>query len=370
MRIASYNVENLFDRPRIMNLDSWADGRKVLEDFAALSNLLEAPVYAPADKAEIVRLMIALGLEKADESRYVTLRRNRGALVRRPKAGGLEVSASGRGDWIGWLELRTEPVNAVAIDNTARAIRDIDADILAVVECEDRIALKAFTDDVAPRVGGRPYPNVMVIDGNDARGIDVGLMTKAGYRIRTMRSHIHDDDGAGPVFSRDCPEYEIVTPSGEIVWMLINHFKSKGFGGKAASDAKRRRQAAAVAEIYRRLCESGQSNVAVVGDLNDTPESGPLRPLFAETDLADVSALPGFDPGEFREAGTYGLGNDENKIDYVLLSPALQARVTKSGVFRKAAWPGSRPPRWTVYPELDRPERAGSDHHALWVDIA
>ncbi|OYW68378.1 MAG: hypothetical protein B7Z40_03275, partial [Bosea sp. 12-68-7] len=33
MRLAVYNVENLFDRAKAMNLDSWAEGRPVLERF-------------------------------------------------------------------------------------------------------------------------------------------------------------------------------------------------------------------------------------------------------------------------------------------------------------------------------------------------
>jgi hypothetical protein len=52
-----------------------------------------------------------------------------------------------------------------------------------VVEAEGRMALKQFSDQVLAEVGGRPYERVMVIDGNDDRGIDVALMTRAGYEI-------------------------------------------------------------------------------------------------------------------------------------------------------------------------------------------
>jgi hypothetical protein len=36
MRLAVYNVENLFDRPRAMNLGSWREGKAILQDFADL----------------------------------------------------------------------------------------------------------------------------------------------------------------------------------------------------------------------------------------------------------------------------------------------------------------------------------------------
>lgn len=77
---------------------------------------------------------------------------------------------------------------------------------------------------------------------------------------------------------------------------------------------------------------------------------------------------PTFDTGEFAGKGTFGLGNDNNKIDYLLLSPALFARVTSCGLFRKGAWPGKSPRRWTVYEELKEEAHVASDHHAVsWV---
>ena len=75
--------------------------------------------------------------------------------------------------------------------NTGRVIRDVDVHILAVIEAEDRVALKTFDRFVLDRVNDElpqgqrkePYRSVMLIDGNDDRGIDVGLMTKGGYDI-------------------------------------------------------------------------------------------------------------------------------------------------------------------------------------------
>jgi endonuclease/exonuclease/phosphatase family metal-dependent hydrolase len=366
MRIAAFNVENLFERARIMNLDDWDDGRPVLERVTALSDVLEKPTYTAADKTRILTLLTELGLRDSDTSAYVILRRNRGALITRRQTGP-EITATGRGDWVGWVELRKGPVNEVAMMNTGRVIRDVGADILGVIEAEDRTSLQRFSDEVITMVGGAAYPRIMLIDGNDPRGIDVGLMVKDGYSIGDMRSHVHEG-GANPVFSRDCPEFAVTTPDGEVIWVLVNHFKSKGFGKAADNDRRRKAQATAVAGYYARLRNDGFDNVVVLGDLNDTPGSEPLQPLLT-TDLRDVSDHPTFDTGVFKGRGTYGLGNDSNKIDYILLSPALYARITAAGIFRKGAWPGSRPKRWDVYPELQREVQAASDHHAIWVDV-
>lgn len=74
------------------------------------------------------------------------------------------------------------------------------------MEAEDRISLEKFSEQVLSSVGYTPYPHVMLIDGNDDRGIDVGIMMKSGYTIESMRSHVDDFDDEGRVFSRDCPE--------------------------------------------------------------------------------------------------------------------------------------------------------------------
>lgn len=370
MRIATFNVENLFDRAKIMNLSDWDAGKPVLDHYAELNSIFEKTVYSSADKKRIEQLLIDLGLTKSDATKYVILRRNRGKLLTRKRNGDIEVTANGRGDWIGWLELKEGPVNETAVQNTGRVIRDVDADILAVIEAEDRVALKEFSEYVLGYVNGTPYANVMLIDGNDRRGIDVGLLTREGFDVGLMRSHVHERSGDSSVFSRDCPEFQVTTQSGEAIWLLINHFKSKGYGSTQANNARRKLQAQFVAGYYDRLKSEGHDNIVVLGDLNDKPGSGPLKPLLEDTDLKDVSDHPTFDTGEFEGKGTYGLGNDNQKIDYLLLSPALYARISACGVFRKGAWPGLRPRRWTIYPEIKKEIHVASDHHALWVDIA
>ena len=385
MRIAAFNVENLFDRAKAFNQPP-ADAQRIIGAVAELNALFEEENYTATRKNRMLELAEVLELNRFNEGPFALIRQIRGAVFRRPQAGGIEVVADGRDDWIGWAELKTAPVDEIAVLNTGRVLRDVNADILAVIEAEDRVALKKFTEFVFAQVSEelpvalrpKPYANIMLIDGNDDRGIDVGLMTKSGFEIGLMRSHIQDLTAAGgTIYSRDCPEYAVTTPDGETIWILPNHFKSKFGGNNAASIAKREAQATRTKEIYESLRNSGEDNVVVLGDLNDTPDSDPLQPLLAQTDLQDVSAHTLFEVGEFNVSannsnlgiGTFGLGNDNLKIDYVLLSPALFDRVTAAGLFRKGAWPGSMPKRWAVYESLTKPVHVASDHHAVWVDI-
>lgn len=368
MRIASFNVESLFERPVAMNQKTWADGRQVLEWFAQLNGLLNKVVYTETDKADILDLLKKLELGKDDGGkRWAVLRQNRGKLLARPAGKPARVVANGRADWIGWVELKKEPIREVAIQNTARVLKDLASDVQAVVEAESRVALKAFSDVLLPNVGGTPFDHVMLIDGNDDRGIDVGLMTRAGYEIVRVRSHVDDTDAHGLVFSRDCPEYTISTPGGTRIVLLVNHLKSKGFGSTAGNNAKRLRQASRVAEIYTHLRQDGETNIVVLGDFNDSPDSAQLQPLLGGTDLKDISQHPAFTSDG--RPGTFGNGTKNNKFDYLLLSPNLFGKVQGGGIFRKGVWGGKNGTLWEHYPEMKKQVDQASDHAAIYADI-
>ena len=215
----------------------------------------------------------------------------------------------------------------------------------------------------------------MVIDGNDDRGIDVGILSKAAYPLRGIRSHVDDLAPTGRrIFSRACPEYTFAFPEGSALaglslTVLVNHFKSKGYGRPADNNALRQLQAERIAEIYRQLRSDGVEfvAVAVAGDLNDTPDSEPLAPLLADTDLRDGVEVAGFDDGG--RPGTYANGTAGNKIDYVLLSPALFNRATSGAIFRKGVWGGKHGTLFEHFPTMTSPVHAAPDHAAIYVDI-
>ncbi len=365
MRIASFNVENLFQRAKALDPEDWEAGRPALEQYARVNALLEEPVYTEQIKQEVATLLIALGLsEKDDGGEYAILRQNHDHLVRRTD-GQLEIVASGRADWIGWVELKTEPINEPAARHIAMVLRDVGADAQTVVEAESRLALSEFSESWMPAVGGKPFAHAMLIKGRDTRSIDVGLLTREGYDITDMRSHVDDADEHGPIFSRDALECTIATPTGGQLVMILNHFKSRG---GPATDRKRARQAAQVARIYRRLHEEGVDHVAVLGDLNDAPTSPSLQPLLAETDLRDISTHPAFTSDG--RIGTWKNGTANDKLDYVLLSPALFEKATGGSVIRKGVWGGKNGTLFEHYETMHGPDDAASDHAAVYADIA
>ncbi|MBI5851056.1 MAG: endonuclease/exonuclease/phosphatase family protein [Planctomycetes bacterium] len=369
MKIASYNVENLFDRAIALDDSNWAVGKPALSAHRELNELFNKPSYTAANKARMLALFDTHGMLKRDEGPLLLLRKIRGQLIKRPNSGDPSIVASGRDDWTGWVELKTEPVKSTAIENTARVIHAVAPDVLGVVEAEDRTTLRLFNSQVMPQVGGTPFGHVMLIDGNDDRGIDVGIMTGDGYPIRSIRSHVHDTDDDGVIFSRDCAEYEIGLPSGDSLWILVNHMKSKGYGSQASNDTKRLRQAQRVRELVDAHFAAGHTNLAVLGDFNDTPDRPTLAPLLgAASPLHDVSTLAGFDDGG--RPGTHGNCTASGRFDYILLSNALFEAAGAAGYERRGMWGGTNGTLWPHFPEVGEEADRASDHAAVWVEIA
>ncbi|WP_327387964.1 endonuclease/exonuclease/phosphatase family protein [Streptomyces sp. NBC_01207] len=179
----------------------------------------------------------------------------------------------------GWIVDQTHFVELGQDDKaiTGAAVREIDADVLALQEVENVDTLKHFR---ARALGGREkYPYVAGVDGNDMRLIDVAVLSK--FPITHIRSHQHLLDPATPttgLFSRDCLEVDVQVGTGlskRTVTIYVNHFKSM-IGGRNQTRAKRERQSAKVMEIVTERfgqASPGDSPFVILGDLNDYMET-------------------------------------------------------------------------------------------------
>jgi len=367
IRISTFNVENMFKRPSIMNLPTWDEGKAILEDYQKLSDLIQKQNYTPKIKTEMLKIMKRQKMIHPTKKTNLILNKVKGKFLSKPPGKSPYISADGRNDWIGWVALKTEAIREKAIENTARVIKEVNASIVGLVEVEDRILLGEFNDKIISNVGGMPYNHYMLIDGNDSRGIDVGLLSD--YEIESMVSHVDDEDSTGQIFSRDCPEYRIKISSTKTLLVMINHFKSKGYGSQASSNKKRKRQAQRVAEIYKKRISEGFEYIAIMGDFNDTPDNDPLSPLLGTSSkLVDIMELPQFyDP--VGRPGTYASGTKSGKIDYILLSPKLVPLVENAGIERRGIWAGVNGDIFPHFDEIKHPRDAASDHASLWVDL-
>lgn len=362
IRIATFNMENLFTRPSVMNLDTWTDGREILADVSKLNSLLAKEDYSDADKAKIAEILEKYDFHKTGvRRRPFAVNQTHGKLfVAKKQPQRVDVVARGRKDWTGWIELARDEIRWEATENTARVVDAIRSDIIVAVEVEDRLTLQRFSDQVLGELFQVEFPYNMLVDGNDERGIDIGLYSR--FPIRSVRSHITDSDDQGRVFSRDCPEFEVELPGGQTLWVLGNHFKSKGYGSPAVTSARRVRQAERVKELYTAALERSEL-VIVAGDLNDTPDSPAIQSLVDGTGMQDVMTHPAYQG----KPGTYASGNSANqKIDYLFLSPALWGSVQTVDVERRGIY---APNAGNPFPSVTSKATQASDHGALWVEL-
>jgi endonuclease/exonuclease/phosphatase family metal-dependent hydrolase len=258
-------------------------------------------------------------------------------------------------------------VNALATRHTAEVIADLAPDLLAVIEVEDRPTPKSHSTVMLPSSAPPPMPtrwlSTATTTAASTSGSSFGTITSSSRCARTSTTPTPRARSS----ARDCPEYTVKRADGKRLIVLVNHLKSKGYGRQRDNDARRRRQAVRVAAIYKALGSAGEERIAVVGDLNDTPDSAALAPLLARTELQDITASPKFTSDG--RPGTYGNGTKANKIDFILLSPALFETVTDGGIYRNGVWGGKNGALWPHYPDITAPAEAASGHAAICAGI-
>jgi endonuclease/exonuclease/phosphatase family metal-dependent hydrolase len=359
IRIATFNVENLFTRPKAMNLANQDAGTDKLKLIAELQDEMDEEVY---DKARIVELANAA-------HGYFSINKTRGQnpLSYSRERNTHKVNVNGRKDWDGFIELTRDGFSFETIQNTGKFARALKADVLGLCEVEDRWALRRFRDDQLKQM---KYTYDLLVDGNDPRRIDVAVLSTLPIgKIRTNAHWKVNPRDRFPLFSRDCLEVELKLRDGTSLWILQNHLKSK-LGSPETSDKRRKAQASRVKKILEERFDLDRDYVVVCGDLNDTPDSDPLSPLLGMAKMKDVLDIVEW-PAEDRWTYYYAKEKKATQIDYVLLSKALWQKVEKGGIDQRGVADVAEVSEGRVEPleGVTSWRNAASDHGAVWVDL-
>jgi len=373
MKIATFNIQNLFHRDRSL-LD------KPFDDCSAewtieIDQLMAKIKRTDKDNLRLRELSCMLGIDNSLQLPYAVVKRKSGFLFLKGMNYSKELKAGELTDWNGWIALQNIPIEPLAIENKARIIADINPDILILQEIEDRASLEEFNTILLPKFHCTPFKDSFVVQGNDKRGREIGILTRKGFEIRSVRSHIFDQDISGRnIFNKDLLEYDIRTKEGNAIVILAAHLQEAG-SDNDLSEIFRREQAERVAEVYKKLHAEGKQYIAVVGTLNTASFSNSIIPLLQETNLRDVTRHQSFnvDYDKGKDAGYFSLGAYQKGVnikqkDYLLLSPELFAKVKKCGLNRMGVWPDQRP-MWSIYPNMQQKNQAASEHPAIWVEI-
>lgn len=182
----------------------------------------------------------------------------------------------------------------------------MDVDVLAVQEVENIDILKDFNRQHLNNL----YPHRILIEGNDPRFIDVGLLSKLPVgAVSSFQTAVHPNRTDQTVFGRDLLEVEIYNDNRTRMLFTLynNHLKShfgdddNGGQGRIDNDTRRQQQAEMIAAIVGQRMRSN-SRYIITGDMNDPPNSGPLQPMLTIDGNPMFNALS--DPTETRPPKT------------------------------------------------------------------
>jgi endonuclease/exonuclease/phosphatase family metal-dependent hydrolase len=263
-------------------------------------------------------------------------------------------------------------------NNTAMAILDCKPDILAVQEVENLYTLRNFNDIYLDNY----FNKMILIDGNDPRGIDVGLMMKDetddGLKMELIGIRTHIDEQLcetekirrksvknfgyivhGGMFSRDCLEVDVKIGKKTLTF-LINHFKAQD--KTKESEVRRTAQASKVAEYVKSIGSNGKYPI-VLGDLNASIDKDTsLNSLMSSKYLNDP-----FIGDELAWTHYYTYNQEISRLDYILVSTGL--KVSSKEIFRKGLTTKCKQFRGERYPTIGPANTEASDHCPVTVTI-
>ena len=235
------------------------------------------------------------------------------------------------------------------LELVATSLRQLDADVVALVEIENRGYLERFNQAMLADLG---YTNVVHFEGNDRRGIDVALLSRIPVGAVTSHRHVRFPNAEGEMmrFRRDLLQVRIEPTGGEPFDVFVIHFKSKG-GSENGSEEIRLPEAQATRAILdAALVANPNHSFVICGDFNDELESRSLQAIIGSGSAALTTFIDDL-PADGRV--TYNREPFLSMIDFILASPAMAKRYVQ-GSYR--ILPGS-------------PETTGSDHNAVVAEF-
>lgn len=242
---------------------------------------------------------------------------------------------------------RTKP--RAELEKLAETLRRVNADVVVLEEVENRGYLERF---VRLFLGDMGYEHIVQFEGNDMRGIDVALLSRAPIGEVTSRRHLEfkGPDGEMHRFHRDVPAITVVPKVGLPFEVWPVHLKSKADSAETSEPIRQ-----AEATELRRLLDAKfaaapNARIIVTGDFNDTRDSKSLGIIFGSGPTAlwapevkeTEDSIP--DP-EFP--------NGRPPIDFIAVSPALKAMYVEDSCQTRRA----------------PAEYDGSDHDPQWAEF-
>lgn len=240
---------------------------------------------------------------------------------------------------------RTPTEYAAQLARLVATLSSLDADIVALLELENDgydadSSIAGLVAALDP--DGLRWRFVDAGRGPGDNPIRVGLLYRADRVVPLGRPATLEDGVFGPL-SRAPLAQAFRAGSGPAFVVVANHFKSKGCrdaagadldqgDGQACFNATRRASGEALrAWLAHDPTGTGSDLVAVLGDLNAYAMEDPVRGFV---DAGWTDALADVDGGQ---PHTYVYDAQAGRLDHVLLSPALGARLEDAAIWHSNA---------------------------------
>jgi endonuclease/exonuclease/phosphatase family metal-dependent hydrolase len=226
-----------------------------------------------------------------------------------------------------------------------QAIHALNADVLALQEMGSPQALLELRESL--RAEGLPYSHWEHVSGFDTN-IHVAILSR--YPVTAQRHHTNESFllyGRRFHVRRAFAEVDIRVHPHYQFTLISAHLKSRLQTGAANQADLREQEATRLRRIIdARLQANPDLNLIVLGDLNDHPDSQPLRIVrgrgsrlgLIDTRPAERYSTDALPPDSLTKrqvtwTSYYAREDSYSRVDYILLSPGMAREWDRSGTF-------------------------------------
>lgn len=274
-------------------------------------------------------------------------------------------------------DLASSPAQLEAV---ARAIRELDADVLALQEVESAEALIRFRDTYLKGMG---YDHVASLDAGYYRGVEQSVLSRIPVTairnwpgLSTEMPALHDPDaredavasGYRPLpedpelnFQRSPLMVDFRTDTGYEFTLFVVHLKAGGLSSAYRREAEGSKLLELVAE---RTAEDPSRNVIVLGDFNAKHSYKSMR-LLVEGGLVDTMHHRATEPGDL-DHDLWVTHESGRTLDYILLNrPAINEFVPGTAFVLGTLHPGDD----YDWRKDDPPAGHAADHYPVAIEL-
>jgi endonuclease/exonuclease/phosphatase family metal-dependent hydrolase len=238
----------------------------------------------------------------------------------------------------------TGPKPRAEMERVAKQIRELDADIVALQEVENRGYLERFVSVFLADMGYQ----VVLFEGNDKRGIDVAVLSRLPVGPVTSYRHVVFPglEGEPMRMRRDLIQVLIEPTNGDPFDVFVVHLKSKGGapdGGREIRLPESRNVRAILEDILK---DNSDARFVICGDFNDTLDSEAVQTIIGHGATALTQFVGDLTPNT---PATYNKEPYLSTIDFIFASPEMAKQYVDDSY---KVMPGSV-------------AKTGSDHNAV-----